>query len=234
MSAVRLGHLTAPPELIILDFDGVVADSELLANTILAEFLTSQGLPTTAEQSIAHYMGRRWADTESRVANQMGRTLPSDFQDQYRAFVDGRIRAGVEAVPGVTDFLTRQRQRRFCVASSSSPDWLAHGVEKFGLRHALDGRLFSATAVQHGKPAPDIFLHAAERMGVPPQRCAVLEDSEAGVQGAVAAGMSVLGFLGGAHIRPGHGDKLLAAGAHALARTFAEVEGQLGFVVRVG
>jgi HAD superfamily hydrolase (TIGR01509 family) len=234
MSSARLGRLTATPELIILDFDGVVADSELLANTILAEFLTSQGLPTTAEESIARYMGRRWADTEARVASLMGRTLPSNFQDLYRAFVNGRIRAGVEPVPGVADFLTRQRQRQFCVASSSTPDWLAHGVDKFGLRHALDGRLFSATAVKNGKPAPDIFLHAAERMGVPPRLCAVLEDSEAGVEGAAAAGMTVLGFLGGAHIRTGHGEKLLAAGAHGLARDFADVERQLGFDVRAG
>jgi HAD superfamily hydrolase (TIGR01509 family) len=234
MTDVGLGRLTLPPSLIILDFDGVVADSELLANTLLAEFLTLHGLPTTAEQSIAHYMGRRWTDTEARVANQLGRALPPNFQEQYRAFVDGRVRVGVEAVPGVADFLIRQRHRTFCVASSSTPDWLAHGVDKFGLRHALEGRLFSATAVKNGKPAPDIFLYAAERMGVPPQSCAVLEDSEAGVAGAVAAGMTVLGFLGGAHIRPGHGERLRAAGAHALACTFAEVEGHLGLAAHAG
>ena len=228
MTAMRLGHLVAPPELVILDFDGVVADSELLANTFLAAFLTAQGLPTTADQSIKRYMGRRWADTEAHVAEALGRSLPSDFQDQYRAFVDGRIRADVQPVPGVAAFLAHNRHLKFCVASSSSPDWLTHGVDKFGLADALGGRLFSATAVKNGKPAPDIFLHAAERMGVAPERCAVLEDSAAGVQGGVAAGMTVLGFLGGAHIRAGHGEQLLQAGAHALTETYADVSVRLG------
>jgi HAD superfamily hydrolase (TIGR01509 family) len=228
MTFVPFGHLVGPPELIILDFDGVVADSELLANTYLADFLTTQGLPTTAEQSIARYMGRRWADTEASVAQALGRALPTDFQDRYRSFVDGRVRSNVQAVPGIVDFLARNHIHRFCVASSSTPDWLAHGVAKFGIGHALDDRLFSATAVANGKPAPDIFLHAAAQMGVPPQRCAVLEDSTAGVQGAVAAGMTVLGFLGGAHIRAEHAPMLRAAGAHGLAQTFGEVEVHLG------
>jgi HAD superfamily hydrolase (TIGR01509 family) len=219
----HLGHLTAPPELIIFDFDGVVADSELLANTILAEFLTSQGLPTTAEESIKLYMGRRWADTEARVAAAMQRPTPADFQDRYRTFVDGRIRAGVQAVPGVVDFLSQHPTRPVCVASSSTPDWLEHGVAKFGLGHALNNRLFSATAVKNGKPAPDIFLHAAAQMGVAPHLCAVLEDSDAGVRGGVAAGMTVIGFLGGAHIRDGHGAQLIEAGAHALAHSYADV-----------
>ena len=121
MIAVRLGHLVAPPALIILDFDGVVADSELLANTILAEFLTAQGLPTTPDQSIERYMGRRWADTEARVAEALGRSMPGNFQEQYRTFVDGRIRAGVQPVPGVAGFLARHRHLKFCVASSSAP-----------------------------------------------------------------------------------------------------------------
>ncbi len=228
MTFVRFGHLVDTPALIILDFDGVVADSELLANTYLAEFLTAQGLPTTAEQSIARYMGRRWADTEASVAQALGRALPSDFQERYRAFVGGRVRSNVQAVPGVVEFLARHHTHRFCVASSSTPDWLTHGVAKFGLGHALDGRLYSAIAVANGKPAPDVFLHAAAQMGVPPERCAVLEDSAAGVQGAVAAGMTVLGFLGGAHIRTEHGPMLRSAGAHGLAQTFADVASQLG------
>ena len=213
----------ARPELVILDFDGVVADSELLANTFLAEFLTAEGVPTTVEYAIHRYMGRRWADCELAIAEDFGRSLPLDFQARYRAFESGRMRRDVQAIAGIVAFLEANPQTRFCVASSSNASWLDHGTDKFALRGYLGTNLFSATEVANGKPAPDIFLHAAQRMGVAPGKCAVIEDSSAGVQGAVAAGMTAIGFLGGAHIRDGHGDRLLAAGAHALAKSFRDV-----------
>lgn len=213
----------APPDLIILDFDGVVVDSELLANTLLAEFLTGEGLPTTLEQSMTHYMGRRWTDAEARIAARMGRPLPADFHERYRAHSSGPMRARVEAIAGVAEFVQAHSHRRFCVASSSNPGWLDHGVDKFGLRPALGVNLFSATAVARGKPAPDIFLHAANQMDIHPSRCAVIEDSPAGIEGAIAAGMMAIGFLGGSHIRAGHAERLNAAGAHGLAHTYADV-----------
>jgi HAD superfamily hydrolase (TIGR01509 family) len=212
-----------PPELIILDFDGVVVDSELLSNTLLAEFLTQEGLPTTVDDAIARYMGRRWPDNQARIREQFGRPVGDDFFERYRAFEGGRMRREVTAVAGVQAFLTAHAHRKFCVASSSSISWLDHGVDTHGLRGSLGRNLFSATEVKHGKPAPDIFLHAAAQMGVAPEKCAVLEDSAAGVQGGIAAGMTTIGFLGGAHIRDGHGDKLQAAGAHFLARDYGEV-----------
>ena len=224
----RLARLTAPPELIILDFDGVVADSELLSNTTLAEYLTSEGLPTTVEHAMTRYMGRRWADCEARIAEDFGRPLRPNFHDHYRAFENGRMRRDVRPVRGAASFLATQSHLRFCVASSSSVSWLEHGVDKFGLRQHLGTNLFSATEVANGKPAPDIFLMAANRMGADPEKCVVIEDSAAGVQGAVAANMLAIGFLGGAHIRPGHSEKLVAAGAHGLADTFDHVARLLG------
>ncbi len=218
------------PDLIILDFDGVVADSELLANTLLSEFLTQEGCPTTVDHSIKRYMGRRRPDIEVRINEDFGRPVPADFFERYHAYEAGRMRREVEAVAGVAAFLSAHRAHRFCVASSSTHDWLNHGVEKFGLRAVLGQNLFSATEVKNGKPAPDIFLHAAQRMGVPPAKCAVLEDSAAGVEGGAAAGMKVIGFLGASHIRDGHGAQLQAAGAHALARNFADVATVLGLV----
>lgn len=216
-----------PLDLIILDFDGVVVDSELLSNSLVAEFLTKSGVPTTTEQAMTRYMGRRWADIEARIAQDhlaaTGRPAAPDFMTQYRTFENGRMRRDVLAVPGVATFLAAHAATRFCVASSSTPDWLEHGADKFNLRPFLGTNLFSATLVKRGKPAPDIFLYAADRMGVAPHKCAVIEDSAAGVEGAVAAGMTAIGFLGGAHIRKGHDDKLLAAGAHAIANTFGEV-----------
>ena len=216
-------RLTLPPELIILDFDGVVADSELLANTLLAEFLTNEGFPTTTEQAIARYMGRRWSDAEARIAKDLGRPLSADFQERHRAHSSGRMRTSVQPIAGVHAFLHAHRDRKFCVASSSNPGWLDHNVDKFGLRGALGTNLFSGVAVKNGKPAPDIFFHAAGQMGVAPERCAVIEDSAAGIEGAVAAGMTAIGFLGGAHIRAGHADALLAKGAHALAQSYDDV-----------
>ena len=216
-------HLTQPPELIILDFDGVVADSELLANTLLAEFLTIEGLPTTTDQAIARYMGRRWADCEARIAEDMGRALGEDFHERYRAHTGGRMRAQVQPIAGVADFLRTHAHRKLCVASSSNPAWLNDIVGKFGFRDTLGPNLFSGVAVKHGKPAPDIFFYAADKMGVAPERCAVIEDSPAGIEGAVAAGMAAIGFLGGAHIRKGHDNALLAKGAHGLAHTYDDV-----------
>jgi HAD superfamily hydrolase (TIGR01509 family) len=213
----------SPPELIILDFDGVVVDSELLSNTLLAEFLTQEGLPTTVDDAISRYMGRRWPDIQTRIRSEFSQPLGDDFFERYRAFEDGRMRREVTAVAGVQTFLARHAHRKFCVASSSNISWLDHGVDTHGLRGILGRNLFSATEVKHGKPAPDIFLHAAAQMNVAPKKCAVLEDSAAGVQGGVAAGMTTIGFLGGAHIRDGHAEKLQAAGAHFLARDYADV-----------
>ena len=215
--------LSAPPKLIILDFDGVVADSELLANTLLAEFISSHGRPTTVDHAISNYMGRRWEDCQTTIAAEFGAPLPADFHEQYRTYSGTRMRDEVQPVPQITAFLTANRAHTFCVASSSNPSWLDHGVDKFALRDYLGTNIFSATQVARGKPAPDIFLHAASRMGVPPHDCVVIEDSIAGVQGAVAAGMPVIGFLGGAHIRDGHGDGLHAAGVSALASSYAEI-----------
>ena len=164
----------ARPELIILDFDGVVVDSELLANALLGEFLTGEGLPTTTEQAIERYMGRRWIDCEERIAESFGRPLPPDFHARYRTFENGRMRRDVRPVPGIETLLRHNRDTRFCVASSSNISWLDHNADKFALRSYLDTNLFSASEVANGKPAPDVFLYAAQRMGVAPSRCVVI------------------------------------------------------------
>jgi HAD superfamily hydrolase (TIGR01509 family) len=208
---------------VILDFDGVVADSELLSNTLLAEFLTAEGLPTTIEQSMARYMGRRWADNQALIRADFARPLDDAFFDRYHEFVGPRMRRDVTPVPGVVEFMAANGKHRFCVASSSSPGWLDHGTDKFGLRPHLGSNLFSASEVPRGKPAPDIFLHAAQRMSVAPHNCVVIEDSPAGIEGAIAAGMIAIGFLGGAHVRDGHGEMLVAAGAAALAQSYQDV-----------
>lgn len=214
----------AAPHLIIFDFDGVVADSELLANRLLAESITAIGTPTTLDDSIRLFMGKRWEDSKRAIVDWTGSPLPQGFEERHRARSRGPMRTEVGPVPGVVRFLEATAHHARCVASSSSRDWLDHCVDKFELRHHFGQNLFSATEVQNGKPAPDIFLHAAARMRAHPDICVVLEDSPSGVLGARAAGMTVIGFLGGSHVRDGHRERLLAAGAHHVAESYEAVE----------
>ncbi|MGE0767618.1 MAG: HAD family hydrolase [Hyphomicrobiaceae bacterium] len=210
-------------QLIIFDFDGVVADSETIANELLAESVTGLGKPTTVDDSIRLFMGKRWDDCKTAVVEWTGAPLPDHFEVAHRQRTREVMRRDVGPVVGVGAFLDRQRHVARCIASSSSREWLDHCVDKFGFRGHFGGNLFSATQVPSGKPAPDIFLLAATSMGVQPDRCLVIEDSPSGVQGACAAGMTVIGFLGASHIRDGHGERLVAAGAHELARSYDEV-----------
>jgi HAD superfamily hydrolase (TIGR01509 family) len=212
-----------PPQLLIFDFDGVVADSETISNQALADYLTSIGHATTLDDAMQLFMGKRHADTLAAIVRYIGRPLPDDFETAYRSRTRVVMREQVGPVAGVSGFLDNHAHIPRCVASSSSREWLDHCVDRFGFRHHFGDQLYSATLVQNGKPAPDIFLYAADRMGAQPSDTLVLEDSEAGVRGASAAGMSVIGFLGGSHIRTGHGDKLLAAGAHGLAHDYGDV-----------
>jgi HAD superfamily hydrolase (TIGR01509 family) len=215
----RLGQ----PKLLIFDFDGVVVDSETIANQLLADYLTSIGHPTTLEDSFRLFMGKRHIDTLAAMEVHMGRPIPDDFEARYRVRNRHVMRERVRPITGVADFLSSHRHIDKCVASSSSPEWLDHCVDAFELRQAFGANLFSATQVANGKPAPDIFLLAAREMGVAPTETIVIEDSPTGVMGAVAAEMRVIGFLGGSHIRPGHGDRLASAGATAIARSYDEV-----------
>ncbi len=222
--------LAARPRLLIFDFDGVVADSEAVANALLAESISLLGTPTTTEDSIRLFMGKRWDDCKRAIVEWTGAPLPPHFEDEHRARTRPRMRSEVGPVEGLVPFLDSHRLFDRCVASSSSHDWLDHCVDKFELRPHFGRNLFSATEVANGKPAPDIFFHAAARMGVDPKSCLVLEDSPSGVMGARAAGMTVIGFLGGSHVPDGHHDRLKAAGAEHLAADYREVANLLASV----
>lgn len=210
-------------QLIIFDFDGVVADSETIANELLAESVTALGKPTSIDDSIRLFMGKRWEDCKSAVVEWIGQPLPEHFEETHRQRTREVMRRDVGPVGGVQAFLDGHRHLARCVASSSSREWLDHCVDKFGFREHFGDNLFSATQVANGKPAPDIFHLAARSMEIAPQACLVIEDSPSGVQGARAAGMTVIGFLGASHIRDGHAERLMAAGAHELARSYDEV-----------
>jgi HAD superfamily hydrolase (TIGR01509 family) len=216
-------RIAGTPALIIFDFDGVIADSETISNQSVADYLTSIGHPTSLDEAMLLFMGKHHADTVAAMEHYIGRKLPEDYATTHRDRVRVKMRANVMPVFGIEAFLDAHTHSPKCVASSSTRGWLDHCVDKFSLRHHFAGNLFSATLVANGKPAPDIYWHAAREMGAAPADTVVLEDSPTGVKGGVAAGMHVIGFLGGTHIRPGHADKLRAAGAHAIAETFDEV-----------
>jgi HAD superfamily hydrolase (TIGR01509 family) len=209
-------------DLIIFDYDGVVADSEVLNSTVMAEQLTAIGLPTTLDQVLAAYTGRRWRDNRPMVEAALGRPCPDDFHTNWFSTCRARAQTQLKPVPGLLDFVAERSEAR-CIASSSGPDWIGVGLALFGLADHFHGAVFTGLNVERGKPHPDIFLHAARNMGVDPARVLVIEDSEAGVAAGVAAGMTVVGLTAGGHVRDGHADRLTARGAHHLADSYAAV-----------
>ncbi|MEU1458781.1 HAD family hydrolase [Streptomyces avermitilis] len=184
-------------DLVIFDNDGVLVDSEPLSNTLLAAYLTELGLPTSYEESLRDYMGAAMHRVHDLVQERTGQRLPDDFDEVFHGRVFAAFERELEPVAGAVDILEKLTADGvpYCVASSGSHERIRVGHRKTGLdRWFEDGRIFSSQDVGRGKPAPDLFLHAAERMGVPPKRCVVVEDSPLGVQAANAAGMDVFGY----------------------------------------
>jgi HAD superfamily hydrolase (TIGR01509 family) len=210
--------------LLIFDFDGVIADSEVLANKVLAEMVTELGVSTSLEDSYHRYMGKRFTEVIAAVETSLATKLPEDFPARYQAQTLARFRAELRAVDGAHAYLDAFAHVPRCIASSSSPDRLSLCLEVLRLEATFGPHVFSASSVARGKPHPDIFLYAADMMGVSPSQAIVIEDSAAGVQAGVAAGMTVIGLLAASHIQSGHRERLRAAGAHHVASTFAEVE----------
>lgn len=209
-------------DLVIFDYDGVIADSERLNNQLLAELLTEIGLPTSLDEALALYMGKRWLDCQPLIEARLGRPCPDHVLTEWTSRCHTRAATELTAITGALDFMTTRGERR-CIASSSPPDWIALGLSRFGLSEDDAGPVFSAAIhVTRGKPHPDLFLHAARTMGVDPTRTLVIEDSPFGVQAGVAAGMTVIGLCAGGHVRAGHAEMLKAAGAHHLAHDYAQ------------
>ncbi|MFJ9869219.1 HAD family hydrolase [Streptomyces sp. NPDC101165] len=184
-------------DLIIFDNDGVLVDSEPISNRHLAAYLTELGHPTSYEDSIRDYMGSAMHRIHDLVLERTGQRLPEDFDDVFHARVFAAFERELKPVAGVDDVLEKLVADGvpYCVASSGSHERIRVGHRATGLdRWFEEERIFSSQDVGRGKPAPDLFLYAAERMGVAPDRCAVVEDSPLGVQAAVGAGMDVYGF----------------------------------------
>lgn len=191
---------------VIFDCDGVLVDTELISNTVLAGLLTDAGIPTTFEDCMRDFRGRSLESVVAIVRARGGVAPPSDLAPRYYADVEAIFARDLEPVPGVIAALDRIALPS-CVASSGPHHKMAVTLRTTGLWERFEGRIFSATEVASGKPAPDLFLHAAARMGFEPASTAVVEDSLPGVQAAVAAGMRALAFA-----RHGDPAELAAAG----------------------
>jgi HAD superfamily hydrolase (TIGR01509 family) len=180
--------------LVIFDCDGVLVDSEPLSNRALSEALDAIGLPLSVERTTAEFKGRSWASCEARIAELIGRPAPAQLRVDYEARRDAAFRRALRPVAGVEAALDSLDGIPTCVASSGDHDKMRLTLGLTGLLARFEGRIFSATQVATGKPAPDLFLLAAGSMGFEPADCVVVEDSAVGVAAARAAGMRVLGF----------------------------------------
>lgn len=182
-------------DLVIFDNDGVLVDSEGHANQILSDLLNQSGwgVNMTREESTAEFLGRSLAAIRQRIEARLGHALPDDFEERYHARLFEVFDRELTAVPGVEDALERIRVPT-CVASSGTHERIRRALAATGLLPRFAGRIFSAEDVARGKPAPDLFLHAARSLGVAPSRCAIVEDSPLGVDAANAAGMIAFGF----------------------------------------
>ena len=192
----------------IFDCDGVLVDSEPVTCAVMAEALSEIGLPTTAEECMRDYVGRWWPDCVEIIEAKLGHELPAGFTARYRERQNAALAAGVEPVTGVAEALDRVTVA-VCVASNGPLEKMRITLGAAGLLERFEGRMFSAADVERGKPAPDLFLHAAKAIGVAPSDCAVVEDTPLGIEAARAAGMGAFGFSP-------HGDGTALAGAGAV------------------
>jgi HAD superfamily hydrolase (TIGR01509 family) len=199
-------------DLVIFDCDGVLVDSEVISCRAHAAMLTRHGYPITADQVLERFLGVSDREARMAVEAELGRSLPDDFEAQMKQAALQRYADDLRTIPYVDEAIAAIDLPK-CVASSGTPEKIRHGLSCAGLYDLLAPNIFSATQVKRGKPAPDLFLFAAEQMQASPARCIVIEDSVPGISGALAAGMTVLGFHGGSHCRPGHAETLRAAGA---------------------
>jgi HAD superfamily hydrolase (TIGR01509 family) len=220
-------------DLVIFDCDGVLVDSELISNGLLAEMMTELGHPMTAEAAIRTFAGRSLTDVLALAASILGREVPDELGQAYGRRLLDRLARDLKPVDGVKAAVAALPNRR-CVASSSSFERIRLSLDVTGLTPLFDGHIFSATQVAHGKPAPDLYVLAARTMGAVPDRCVVVEDSPLGVTAAVAAGMAAIGFIGAGHTPPDLAQQLAGAGARCVISSMRELPGAIAMLAGDG
>lgn len=189
-----------PFDLVIFDCDGVLIDSEIISARMLIDELARLGVVIDLDHVARHFLGRSYPTVMAQIREEFHLDLPADFEDRYRDRLLDAFGRDLKIMPGVLDVMD-ELAVPFCVATSSSPRRVEMSLFVTGLASRTDGHVFTASQVARGKPAPDLFLFAAAKMGHAPHRTLVIEDSLTGVRAALAAGMTVWRFVGGSHFR---------------------------------
>jgi HAD superfamily hydrolase (TIGR01509 family) len=199
-------------KLVIFDCDGVLVDSEPIINQAHADVLTACGYPITEQNLVERFCGMSDREMLEIIEREWGRALPTSYAEHVGLMIEAGFRQSLAPIEGVAEALD-SLTLPICVASSSSLEQIRRKLKITGLLGHFGEHLFSATMVTRGKPAPDLFLYAARRLATTPDRCLVIEDSPAGIDAALAAGMTAIGFCGGSHCGPEHGARLQKHGA---------------------
>lgn len=215
------------PDLVIFDCDGVLVDSEVIASRVSAECFNEAGIMLSVDEAMAFGVGKSATILGAALEKEFGRSLPLNFIENRRARIMAAFTQELKPVEGILELLAALKLKR-CVASNSHIDRVRHSLTTTGLSPHLEPHIYTSAMVERGKPAPDLFLFAAAQHDVRPDQCLVIEDSLSGVVAALAAGMPVVGFVGGSHIRPGHGDAMRDAGCVRVFARMAEVAAFIG------
>ena len=219
---------------IIFDFDGVIADSEIVSSRSFSEALTAAGLPTTLDEAVDRYTGLHRADTLAAIAAFWGEQTPHDIAQRISDHADLLFGLGLTPIPGAVDFIGAAGHLPLAIGSSSRTAYLNKHLADFKLAQAFGAHVYSGSEhVARGKPHPDIYLHAAQALGVHPSQAVILEDSPVGARAAVAAGAHVIGFTGGSHARPSLTDGLRAEGVAVVLDSYEAVAAHLGLAMPI-
>lgn len=215
---------------IIFDFDGVLLESELELNRLTAELLTNLGAPTTLEEALQFFTGLTGPDLMKVIENRLGGPVPTSFNEEMRRASARALDGGLEPLIGAVDFVRALPPALpRAVASSSSTRWIRTHLDHLGLRDSFEPHIYSGKEhVTRGKPEPDLYLHAAQELGIDIVRAVVLEDSRVGATGALASRATVIGLAAGRHCLDGHGEMLRDVGVEHVAHSFDEVRHLLG------
>ena len=215
---------------IIFDFDGVLLESELELNRLTAELLTNLGAPTTLEEALQFFTGLTGPDLMKVIENRLGGPVPTSFNEEMRRASARALDEGLEPLIGAVEFVRALPPALpRAVASSSSTRWIRTHLDHLGLRDSFEPHIYSGKEhVTRGKPEPDLYLHAADELGIDIVRAVVLEDSRVGATGALASGATVIGLAAGKHCLDGHDEILRNVGVEHVAHSFDEVRRLLG------
>ena len=214
-------------ELVIFDCDGVLVDSEPIINQAHAHVLTAWGYPITEQNLVERFCGMSDREMLEIIEREWGRVLPTSYAEHVGLMIEAGFRQSLVPIEGIAEALD-SLTLPICVASSSSLEQIRKKLEITGLLGRFGEHLFSATMVARGKPAPDLFLYAAQQLAKAPDRCLVIEDSPAGIEAARGAGMIAIGFCGGSHCGPEHGARLRGHGAALVVDDMHELVTAIG------